>query len=314
MRMLIIDESKTEQLFLGRLLSDMGITADMADDAGQAADYLGRFSYDGILFDRVTYHGLAEDFLKDLKPLAGDAVFAAMDSEADRNTQKKLYDAGFSHILRKPVESEDLFGMLKMDPNVLPDMMAKELLGKIPELSVEDGIRYCGSADALFQMVEIFYRGLTKKYDEIEAYWENEDLKNYTIKVHALKSSARLIGAAGLAGEAEALESAAKEDNIHFIRKNHGMMMEHLLKYRERFSSIFDGKDPATESSGNLPEILERDADGEDEADVLEWDADGEDEADVLEWDADGEDEADVLEWDADGEDTEILTTDGAKK
>ena len=58
-----------------------------------------------------------------------------------------------------------------------------------------------------------FYESITKKADEIERMLEEDDFENFTIKVHALKSSARLIGAEALSENARKLE-----DYGRFIR------------------------------------------------------------------------------------------------
>ncbi len=56
--------------------------------------------------------------------------------------------------------------------------------------------------------------------DEIEEYWKKKDWENYTIKVHALRSSAKLIGASSLAGQAEILEKAGHNSDTEVIFQN----------------------------------------------------------------------------------------------
>ena len=53
----------------------------------------------------------------------------------------------------------------------------------------------------------MFAESAKEKAAEIERYFEAEDWENYTIKVHALKSSARLIGAMNLSDRAKDLEA-----------------------------------------------------------------------------------------------------------
>ena len=56
---------------------------------------------------------------------------------------------------------------------------------------------------------------------ELEKHYSDRNIKEYTIKVHALKSSARIIGATDLADSAQALEDAGKRGDERFISENH---------------------------------------------------------------------------------------------
>ena len=83
-------------------------------------------------------------------------------------------------------------------------------------------------------MLRLCYEAIGDKSDEIERFYTEEDWENYTIKVHALKSSARIIGAEELAGEALELEKAGKEGNIAYIREHHAAVVEDYRGYTDR--------------------------------------------------------------------------------
>ena len=63
----------------------------------------------------------------------------------------------------------------------------------------------------------------------------SKDWDNYTIKIHALKSSAKLIGALELSDKAYNLEMAGKEKNIDYIAENHDSFM---LEYKQLGDSL----------------------------------------------------------------------------
>ena len=67
-------------------------------------------------------------------------------------------------------------------------------LSTIKDLSVADGIMNAGSEELYKKVITDFAGSASSKADDIEMYFEKEDLKNYTIEVHALKSAARIIG------------------------------------------------------------------------------------------------------------------------
>ena len=69
---------------------------------------------------------------------------------------------------------------------------------------------------------------------------DEKDLKNYTIKIHALKSSARIIGAGELSKLSEALEDAGKRDDLAFINDNMERFMFMYQSFKVLLSKLAD--------------------------------------------------------------------------
>ena len=63
--------------------------------------------------------------------------------------------------------------------------------------------------------------------------YESVDIKNYRIEVHALKSSARLIGAMELSKMAEYMEQCAKQDNVLEIERYTSAMLEEYNRIKK---------------------------------------------------------------------------------
>ena len=120
----------------------------------------------------------------------------------------------------------------------------------LPMVDAKVGISYSGSEDAYLSLLKMYCESFDVKSKEIEDLFDAEDYKNYTIKVHALKSSSRLIGAEQLGEEAQALENAGKEENIQYIKEHHKSVMMHYRK-------IADAIAPNFEAAFDLPEIDE---------------------------------------------------------
>lgn len=118
------------------------------------------------------------------------------------------------------------------DTDTLPDWLAD-----IPELDIGRGIRNCGSTEGFLSVLSVFHQTAGAKADEIEGLFEKQDLHGYTIKVHALKSSARIIGAGELSELAEALENAGREGKTDYISDN----TERLLEMYRRLDASLAG-------------------------------------------------------------------------
>ncbi len=84
-------------------------------------------------------------------------------------------------------------------------------------LSTEDGVGYTGGGDNYAAALQRYYRGYEGNRKAVEDYLAAGDVANYTIKVHALKSNSKMIGARELAASFEALELAGKRGDAAFL-------------------------------------------------------------------------------------------------
>ncbi|WP_051204947.1 DegV family protein [Butyrivibrio sp. VCD2006] len=114
-------------------------------------------------------------------------------------------------------------------------------------------IKNSGSEDAFKAALEIFYDSIERKAEELETYYRDEDFKNYTIKVHALKSSCKLIGALGTSEKAQRLEDAGKAENIEYIRENHSVFIEEYKGYKSALSKVFEKDEAESAAKDDRP-------------------------------------------------------------
>ncbi len=110
-------------------------------------------------------------------------------------------------------------------------------------IDVRTAIKNSGSENAFETVLKIYYNSIDDKSAEINRYLENEDWDNYVIKVHALKSSSRLVGAMELGEAAQALEYAGKERNLDYIHSHHADFMAEYAKYKEYIAAAIQDDD-----------------------------------------------------------------------
>jgi len=88
------------------------------------------------------------------------------------------------------------------------------------------GLQYCGGNEADYKdILQVYLNSGLQKIREIREKYKEEDWKNYTILVHALKSTSIGIGATELGEMAKELELASKEGNISYIQAHHREVM-----------------------------------------------------------------------------------------
>ncbi len=87
-------------------------------------------------------------------------------------------------------------------------------------INVDEGLGYTGGGDKYAAALQRYFRSYESNRAAVEALLAAGDADGYAIKVHALKSNSRMIGADGLADAFEALELAAKRGDAAFLGEN----------------------------------------------------------------------------------------------
>ncbi|MBR6159998.1 MAG: response regulator [Lachnospiraceae bacterium] len=108
----------------------------------------------------------------------------------------------------------------------------------IPEIDAASAVANCGSNESFLSVLSVFHKTAGSKADEIEELFAKDDIENYTIKVHALKSSARIIGASGLSDMARELEMAGKAKDTGLIRDKTGELLRDYRQLDAKLSAL----------------------------------------------------------------------------
>ena len=258
-KVLVVDDSNVERHYLLGLLDKLGVAAEEAvgcDDAAQKAA-AGRYDLmfiDYFMPDSDGVHTLKE-IRRDTEGSNASTPAVALGTADEMLGDDFFFHQGFVNYIEKPVRYDMLHAALLL---YLPEEKRSEVgsaaaqqekqpagalaelawLSELPELSVEDGVKNCGSEEGFASALNIFYNSIPNMSDEIQGYYETGDRKNYTIKVHALKSSARIIGLADLSELAKQLEAAGDGGDDAFIEANTDRLLEWYRSYREKLSRL----------------------------------------------------------------------------
>ena len=131
------------------------------------------------------------------------------------------------------------------------------LISEIEGIDTVKGAETAGGEEAYVLICRNFYDTAKARIGMIQEAYENEDYDNYTIQVHALKSSARLIGAAEFSEQAQELENAGREGDIEKVKKDTENILNRYRWFYDRFDAIFgEGTDTADD---DRPLISEED-------------------------------------------------------
>ena len=94
-------------------------------------------------------------------------------------------------------------------------------------ISVSHGLSYCQNDMAFYkELITKFAEEFPDKKDNLTEFLEQENAADYKIRVHALKSTARLIGADHLSELAKSMEEAAGKQEYVYLKTHQDELME----------------------------------------------------------------------------------------
>ncbi len=257
-KILVVDDTKTNLTVIEGLLKKTKIQIDTAISGFDAIEMVKENKYDIIFLDHrmpemdgiQTFHAMKE--MSDNASI--DTPVIALTANAISGSREMYYQEGFDNYMSKPVDPSKLEEMILMylppDKVVKPgdkdfvsdadninetEKEAMQELLKVSGVDLEMAIERCGSADAARNVMKDFRMAIDERAGLIERYEKEGDIKNYTIYVHGLKSSARAIGAVDLGDKAEYLEKCGNDNMVDEI---HDLTPQLLDLYRSYLSKL----------------------------------------------------------------------------
>ena len=258
-RVLIVDDMRVNRMILSSLLATQGVLADLAESGEKCLALCRENRYDLIFLDhRMPGIDGVDTFvqLKELFKEQGHEVPVVCHTVEAAKDNINLYKAaGFADVLIKPIQPQRLSEVLMA---YLPegsvadtrkqedeDARLREELSKLPAwlsgvpgLDLSYGMGNCETADDYMDALAVFAASVTGKADEIERLLREEDFSHYTLKVHSLKSMARLVGATGLSDAAAELEAAGKSSEHDAIREKTPKLLEEYRAYAKHLARL----------------------------------------------------------------------------
>ena len=108
-------------------------------------------------------------------------------------------------------------------------------------IHTKSGMQYCGGDREFYvELLTKFAKDAGKKEMEINSFFQQQDYKNYSIMVHALKSTAKTMGIDSLSEKAKHLEYAAKKQDADYISVHHEELLDEYHQVVQLISDVFD--------------------------------------------------------------------------
>ena len=244
-KILLVDDNEMNRKVAVGLLEPFGMQIDTAVDGKDALRKIERKRYDLIFMDHMmpvmdgieaTKHlrAMEEAYYKTVPVIA---LTANVVSEA----RGKFEDAGMNDFAGKPIKMREITAILKrwlpsdlireQDVSAAVNQCAEELPA-IEGLDSSEGVRNSGSLKLFLSLLGDFYHLIDMKSDKIEKCLADGMIRDYTIEVHALKNTARLIGAMELSEEFKELEKLGNEENTECLADKTPGVLNHYRSYK----------------------------------------------------------------------------------
>jgi CheY-like chemotaxis protein len=206
---------------------------------------------DGIEATRIIREDIGTEYARNIPIIA-------LTANAILGNEEMFLAHGFQAFLSKPIDIMTMDGVIRQwvrnkdlekeqeaGRAEVPDHRTEEAGIEVPGIDTVKGMeRFEGDWSIYWDVVKSFAQNTPPLLDKIRAFstecpvehpaspserralLSEEELNDYAIIVHGIKSSSRSIGAEDLGAQAEALEHAAKAGNVDFIRENHRVFIQ----------------------------------------------------------------------------------------
>lgn len=253
---MIVDDNEMNRKVAMGLLAPLKMHMDTAENGKQALDMISKKKYDLIFMDHMmpVMDGIeATKILREMDDESCKKVpVIALTANAVVEARAMFIDAGMNDFVAKPIDLKDICAKIRkwlpkeciIENSISSDIemdadknsakeMEKATLPVICGLEVLEGIRNCGTKELFFSLLGDFYKLIDMKSTKMEKCLTDGLIRDYTIEVHALKNTARMIGAMELSRWCYELEMAGNAEDIEKLEKETPGMLSLYGSYKE---------------------------------------------------------------------------------
>ncbi len=264
---LVVDDNPMNLAVIKGLLKGTKVFVSTASSGEECLDKIKDTKFDLVLLDHMMPGMDGVETVAEIRKTNPDLPVYAL--TANSASGEEFYKSkGFNGYLAKPIDSKTLeLTIMKHLPEEKMEKPAEveavEELTEIPEnmkwiyetegIEVEEGIKNSGGISHYIVALNLFLDTIDGNSKVIKDSYESGNIRLYTIKVHSLKSSAKIIGAMELSYLAKSLEDAGNENNKEFIDENTDRLLVEYEEFKTKLSGLHEVED--TTDKEMIPEV-----------------------------------------------------------
>lgn len=223
---LVVDDDAISRKLTTMFLNKLGYESRVAESGSEALEAVKQEHFAIILMDYRMPDMDGAETTGLLRRMEGkyfkEVPVIALTGDEREDVRLEFAEAGITDVLQKPLNAESLSAVLERWLGEKKDA---------PESQI--GIQNCGSRELWQSLRKDFYYLIDFKAEKLANHLSEGQFKEYTIEVHALKNSARLIGALELSRDFADLEAWGNQGEYAKIMERNPQVLQKLLEYKE---------------------------------------------------------------------------------
>ncbi len=275
-RILVVDDNPMNLIVFKSLVKQTLVHIDTANDGDEGIRLSQVVNYDILFLDHMMP---GKDGIETLQAIREDpgnlnvkTPAVCLTANAISGAREQYIEAGFDDYLTKPIDTDKLEEMMLamipaekitiVDDNSSSSRVVESSSGAsgqeaksavIPEelltltgtylIDIRSGLKNSASPEMYVELLKIYNDSYSETAEILNRYFETKAYKDYTVKIHALKSSSRIIGATEIGEDAQKLEDAGKAGDFGYISENHAPFMGKYTALVELISETLGSED-----------------------------------------------------------------------
>ncbi|WP_051688720.1 response regulator [Butyrivibrio sp. AE2032] len=256
-KILVVDDTLVNLKVFCNLLKRTNMQIDAAESADEGLEFTRQKKYDLIFFDHMMPYKDGIEALQELKAEKEnpnrETPIICLTANAISGMREMYLNAGFDDYVTKPIDpailEEAIIKYLPKDIILSQESFEEtreeaqepiipEFMYQIEGLDVDGAVGRLGSEEIYLETAKTYQETVDKTASDIEKYWEKKNIPNLTTKVHAIKSTSRIIGAMELGDFAEVMEDAGRNNDESFLSKNIQTLLNDYRKLGKNLESL----------------------------------------------------------------------------
>ena len=266
-RVLLADDNEMNVKVAVGLLEPLHMHIDVAVNGQEAYELARKNHYDLIYMDQMMPVMDGPTSVRLIRgagdPHLREVPIVALTANAIPEAKRQCADCGMTDFLSKPVKPTEITDMTKKwlpadliieGDDETPEEVVEDDVPQVEGLSSEDGLKYSGSKAMWLSLLGDYYNMMDVKTQLIRDSITGGDIQRYTVEVHALKNTSRMIGAAELSAEFYELEQLGHEGDVEAIKAKTEGVLSHMASYKDALRPF-----AATVSEGDKQSVSKED-------------------------------------------------------
>ena len=257
-KVLVVDDTPVNLTVFTSLLSRTQIQIDTAESGDEAVPLYKNKHYDVIFLDHMMPNKDGIETLQEMRGIKGTpndgTSIICLTANAISGMREMYISAGFDDYITKPINPDRLESLLLQylpkgkiapatDDDESDDYVLPDFLFHLSEIDINSGLAHCGNSESYMATLKMYLNTAAKNADDIEKFRAAKDIKNTTIKVHALKSTSRVIGALELGEFAARLEKAGETEDTDTLDRELPQLLSRYRKLAKDLEPLNDRDD-----------------------------------------------------------------------